>query len=149
MMQFTSKEFNQLQPSEIYRIYRLRAQVFVVEQKCAYLDVDEKDLVSWHVLMQHNDELAGYSRIVPPGVSYREPSIGRVVVDPGFRGMGAGKELMKQALKKTRELYEGQDVVISAQTYLVKFYTDLGFKIEGPEYLEDNIPHIKMRKLKH
>jgi ElaA protein len=99
--------------------------------------------------MQDNDELAGYSRIVPPGVSYREPSIGRVVVDPGFRGQGAGRALMQQTLEKITELYKDHEVVISAQTYLVKFYSSLGFKAEDAEYLEDDIPHIKMRKRLH
>jgi len=145
-MEINTRQFSQLTPWEIFSMYRLRSEVFVVEQNCVYRDVDEKDLVSWHLLALDNGELAGYCRIIPPGVSYAEPSIGRVVIAGHKRRSGLGRALMNQALNKVSELFQKQDIVISAQTYLEPFYKSLGFSSEGSEYDEDGIPHIQMRK---
>ena len=144
-MHFSVKQFEQLSTKELFEIYKLRSKVFVVEQNCPYQDIDEKDTEAFHVLMLDNHLLLGYSRILPPGISYKEPSIGRVVVDKEFRGNQSGKSLMKYSLNKALELYKNQDVVISAQLYLIRFYSELGFIKEGAEYLEDDIPHVKMR----
>lgn len=144
-MQFTAKPFLQLSVTELHQAYALRSSVFVVEQNCPYQDPDEKDHLALHVLLRKGDLLAGYARILPPGISYKEPSIGRVVVHPTQRGLGAGQELMRYCLQQARELYKGQDIVISAQFYLLRFYSNLGFTAEGEVYPEDNIPHIKMR----
>jgi ElaA protein len=139
------KAFNELTTKELFEIYKLRSLVFVVEQNCVYQDVDEKDLDSFHVMMFDQNKLVGYSRILPPGVSYEEPAIGRVVLEKEKRKLGAGKELMQCSVNKTLELYGNQDIIISAQTYLSRFYRELGFKPEGQGYDEDGIPHIKMR----
>ena len=144
-MDFILKKFGDLSASELYNIYFLRSEVFVVEQNCVYQDPDEKDLVAFHVMMVAGDQLAGYARILPPGVSYKEPSIGRVVVKQKFRHAAAGQLLMKYNITQTLHLFHNQDIVISAQLYLLAFYTSLGFSKEGEEYAEDNIPHIKMR----
>ena|SRR6218665_2328951 len=144
-MQFVSKPFPELSVTELYEAYALRSAVFVVEQNCPYQDPDEKDPTALHLLMRQGDALAGYARILPPGVSYKEPSIGRVVVAKAQRGQGAGQELMMHGIQLARELYPGQDLVISAQLYLLRFYSNLGFIAEGETYPEDNIPHIKMR----
>jgi len=144
-MNFLLKQFNQLSLRQLFEIYKLRSEVFVVEQRSAYQDVDDKDLVAHHFLMLQDEELAGYCRILPPKVSYKEPAIGRVVVNKGFRGKDLGKLLMKQAIDETKKLFPNQNIVISAQLYLLKFYTELGFTEEGENYLEDDIPHIKMR----
>ncbi len=144
-MEFILKEFKDLNNDQLFEIYNLRSEVFIVEQNCAYQDVDATDKLSKHLLLMEAQTLAAYARIIPPGVSYKEPSIGRVVVKKTFRGKDLGKILMKQCLKEMALLYPKQDIVISAQSYLLKFYTDLGFNAEGEEYLEDNIPHTKMR----
>lgn len=144
-MQFILKQFQELTVSQLYEIYKLRNKVFVVEQNCPYEDVDEKDPESYHFMMLEGQTLAGYCRILPPGISYAEPAIGRVVVDPDFRGKNSGRLLMNNCIKQTFELFHNQEIVISAQTYLLKFYTELGFVPEGEEYPEDDIPHIKMR----
>lgn len=144
-MQFISKDFELLTPAELYEILKLRNEVFIVEQNCVYPDLDNKDQEATHILMMQNDQLAGYARILEPGVSYQEPSIGRVVVSKKFRSTGAGKFLMQYCLQKTKTMFPGHDLVISAQSYLLKFYGDLGFIPEGSEYLEDDIPHTKMR----
>ncbi len=140
-----SKTFGELNVDELFEIYELRTKVFIVEQNCAYQDVDHKDKRALHVLMKKNGNLVAYARILPPGLSYPEPAIGRVVVDPDHRKKNLGKELMKYCISKTMQSYKDQDIVISAQLYLLKFYLELGFEVDGLQYLEDNIPHIQMR----
>lgn len=144
-MTFTLKKFDSLSTKELFEIYKLRNQVFIVEQNCAYQDVDEKDLNSFHLMMHDKLNLIGYCRIIPPGLSYKEPSIGRVVVAKEFRKKEYGKILMKQCISETLKLFKNQEVVISAQVYLLKFYMDLNFIPKGEHYLEDDIPHVKMR----
>ncbi len=123
----------------------LRQEVFVVEQNCPYLDADGKDKYSWHVLgYDEKGKLAAYARIVFPGVSYKEVAIGRVVSSQAHRRTGAGKELMREAIKTIKTIYGKVPVRISAQTYLVKFYSEFGFVSTGKEYLEDDIPHTEM-----
>ncbi len=131
---------------EWHRVLALRAQVFVVEQNCAYQDPDGKDVVSYHLLMESGEELVAYARLVPPGVSYPEAAIGRVVTSQTVRGKGWGKALMEMAIAQTQKKFEVNEICISAQSYLLKFYNDLGFVAEGEEYLEDDIPHWKMRR---
>jgi ElaA protein len=145
IMQISLKEFSELTVNQLFEIYKLRNEVFIVEQNCVYQDVDDKDLKSKHLLITIENILVAYARIIPPGISYKEPGIGRVVVKKEFRGNNYAKILMKSCLSNMFELFKNQDIMLSAQTYLIKFYSDLGFNIEGNEYLEDNIPHIKMR----
>ena len=144
-MEFILKEFKDLTAHQLFEIYNLRSEVFIVEQNCAYQDVDNTDKVSKHLLVMEAETLAAYARIIPPGISYKQASIGRVVVKKTFRGKDLGKILMKECLNQMALLYPKQEIVISAQSYLLKFYTELGFKAEGEGYLEDNIPHTKMR----
>ncbi|WP_235298799.1 GNAT family N-acetyltransferase [Portibacter marinus] len=144
-MRFVLKSFDQLTTSELYRILQIRAEVFVVEQDCVYQDVDGKDMKGHHVLGYANGRIEAYTRILPPGISYENhASIGRVLTTEGNRGSGAGKQLMHQSIKYCKELYPDNDIKISAQTYLLSFYNDLGFKEWGESYLEDGIPHIAM-----
>ncbi len=144
-MEFILKEFKDLTAHQLFEIYNLRSEVFIVEQNCAYQDVDNTDKVSKHLLVMEAETLAAYARIIPPGISYKQASIGRVVVKKTFRGKDLGKILMKECLNQMALFYPKQEIVISAQSYLLKFYTELGFKAEGEGYLEDNIPHTKMR----
>ncbi len=143
-MIFYTIPFSQLTTQQLFSIYKLRAQVFIVEQNCAYQDVDEHDLVGHHILIIENNELFAYARILPPNTNYPQPSIGRVVVHPSYRAKNIGKQLMVYTIEQTQLLFKQQQIVISAQSYLLKFYTNLGFKANGNEYLEDNIPHTKM-----
>jgi ElaA protein len=142
---FVVKSFGELETRELYDIYKLRSRVFVVEQNCAYQDVDDKDLTAAHILMMDEGRLEGYSRLIPPGVSFPEASIGRVLVDKNHRGNGTGRQLMEFSIAKCRELFNSKEIVISAQTYLAKFYEQLGFASEGETYWEDDIPHVRMR----
>lgn len=148
-MEFLIKEFNSLTTKQLFEIYKLRSEVFIVEQNCAYQDIDDMDASANHVMLFEKDVLAAYARILPPGISYKEPAIGRVVVKKNFRGKDLGKLLMQQCIDQLQDTYKNSDIVISAQSYLLKFYSDLGFKTEGKEYLEDDIPHTKMRLNSH
>jgi ElaA protein len=141
------KKFEELTNTGLYKVMQLRLAVFSVEQNCAYQDADGKDLKCHHLMGYDEDnDLVAYSRIVPPGVSYEEVSIGRVISSDKVRGSGAGKELMKKSLDLIESLYGKVPVRIGAQCYLIRFYSSFGFEIAGEEYLEDNIPHIEMLK---
>lgn len=143
-MNFETIAFNKLSLNQLYTIYKLRSKVFVVEQNCPYQDIDEYDLIAHHVLVLNFDEIIGYARILPANSNYPEPSIGRVLVEKEHRAKNLGKRLMDYCITQTKTLYPGQKITISAQTYLLKFYSNLGFTAVGTDYLEDNIPHIKM-----
>ncbi len=144
-MQFKFKPYQQLTVDELYDSLQLRSAIFVVEQKCIYQDMDDKDRKAWHLLGYEKGKLVAYARILEPGISYKQASIGRVVVDSNQRGKSFGKELMNEAIKRTSDLFKTNEIVISAQYYLHKFYTELGFIAEGEIYPEDDIPHVKMR----
>ncbi|MES2061943.1 MAG: GNAT family N-acetyltransferase [Bacteroidota bacterium] len=138
------KPFQQLNVNQLYDLLRLRSEVFVLEQNCVFLDQDNKDQQCYHLLVFENDELAGYSRLVPAGISYPEVSIGRVITAPAFRGKGFGRKVMELAIQNCRELFGPLDIRIGAQTYAQQFYASLGFVPEGDVYDEDGIDHIEM-----
>ena len=144
MIQWVFKPFTELTTNELYAIMRLRQEVFIVEQNCPYLDADGKDLKSNHLMGYVDDELVAYSRIVKPGVSYEEVSIGRVVSSTAHRKLAYGRQLMAESIRRIETLYGNVPVRIGAQQYLQKFYESFGFERLGEPYLEDNIPHIIM-----
>jgi ElaA protein len=146
MLTWIFKPFTELSLTELYNIMRLRQQVFIVEQNCPYLDADGKDLKSYHLMGYAGNDLVAYSRIVKPGVSYDEVSIGRVVSSTNHRGKAYGKELMAESIKQIEKLYGPVPVRIGAQQYLQKFYESFGFVRQGEPYMEDGIPHIIMLK---
>lgn len=143
-MVWNTKTFEDLSVNELYAILKLRSEVFVVEQECVFLDMDDKDQKSLHLMGWIGNELVAYCRILPPGLSYREPSIGRVVSSPRFRKTGAGREMMTRAIFLTKNLFDNQPIRIGAQLYLSNFYSSLGFEPQGDIYLEDGIKHIEM-----
>jgi ElaA protein len=116
-----------------------------VEQNCVYQDIDDKDRQGFHLLGFIENELVACARILPKGSSYADySSIGRVCTKQTHRQLGLGKELMQQAIQHCQELYPDTKIKISAQSYLLKFYAELGFEAIGEEYLEDDIPHRAM-----
>jgi ElaA protein len=117
-----------------------------VEQNCLFQDADDKDQASYHLLGFTDNKLVAYTRLVPPDVIYKEPSIGRVVTSPSVRGTGAGKELMKESINTAYQLFGAVPLKIGAQLYLRKFYESFGFFQIGEGYIEDGIPHIYMLK---
>ena len=143
---FVYKFFDAFTPSELYTVLRLRSDVFVVEQNCVFLEPDNKDQQCFHLMGMINETLASYARIVPPGVIYDEPSIGRIVSNSLYRRSGAGKELVAKAIKICNEQYAGCHIKIGAQLYLQKFYASFGFERISDVYLEDGIEHIYMRR---
>ncbi len=146
-IEWSLKKFDDLTPLELYKIIQLRNEVFVVEQNCPYQDADNKDLFSYHFMGWDNDKLLAYTRLLPPGLSYTEASIGRVVNSPAARGSGIGRELMLQSIEQVKKLFGEGPIKIGAQLYLNKFYTSLGFQQTSDVYLEDNIEHIEMVRL--
>ena len=145
MFTHSCKDFNDLTPAEIYAILRLRSEVFVVEQNCVFLDADNKDQYCSHVMV-NAPSLVACSRLVPPGISYDEMSIGRVVSHPSARGSGAGKFLMERSLEYLYEKFGYGPVRIGAQLYLKRFYESFGFSQVSEIYDEDGIDHILMLK---
>lgn len=143
-MKFLVKSFSELTTDTLYAILQLRSEVFVVEQNCVYQDIDFKDQKSLHVLGFKNDKLIAYTRIFKPGDYFKQASIGRVLVKDSERKYGYGHELMRASIKAVEDNYQTQQITISAQLYLQKFYESHGFKKVSDEYLEDGIPHIEM-----
>ena len=146
MIEYTCIPFNKLTINELYDIMVLRQEIFVVEQNCPFLDADGKDQAAWHLLARDTEgRLVAYTRLLPKGVSYDEyTSIGRVANAQKIRGTGVGKVLMQKSIEWMAQLFPNEPVKIGAQTYLLTFYSSLGFVSTGEEYLEDGIPHTIM-----
>ena len=138
-----------LDAAELYACLRLRSEVFVVEQNCAYLDPDGLDLDpgTLHLRMRARGAgLVGYARLLPRGLDFADAcSVGRIATARTARGRGHGRRLVAHALTECRRHFPGSAVAIHAQTYLRGFYAGFGFVVEGGEYLEDGIPHVDMR----
>lgn len=144
MINWIVKPFGSLSIHELYAILQLRTEVFVVEQNCVFQDMDNKDQQCHHLMGWKDTLLAAYTRLVPPGLSYEYPSIGRVVTSPAARGSGLGKTLMEKSIEELNRLYGYGTIQIGAQLYLKKFYQSLGFRQIGGIYDEDGIAHIHM-----
>ncbi|CAA0099693.1 Uncharacterised protein [Halioglobus japonicus] len=144
-MQWHTQPFSELTTNWLYAVLRLRQQVFVVEQHCAYLDLDDRDQRAMHMLCKRGTELLAYQRCLPPGLSYPESSLGRIVVCPGMRGQKLGEALVQRGIEHNLSRWPEHDICISAQSHLQALYSSLGFVAEGSEYLEDDIVHIQMR----
>ena len=138
-MEWHDRSFGELTTAELYAIVALRERVFVVEQRCAYLDADGHDLHARHLWAARAGAPVAYLRALPAGVKYAEASIGRVIVDASARGTGLGRELMRRGIS----LCEGP-IRIGAQAHLEQFYQQLGFVSVSAIYDEDGIPHVEM-----
>jgi ElaA protein len=143
-MDIECKKFDELSPHELYAILQLRNQVFVVEQNCVFQDADDKDQYCHHVMCIKDHKLLAYARIVPPGISYVETSIGRIVSSPTERGSGIGKTVVQKSITMAYTLYGKVPIRIGAQLYLKKFYESFGFMQVSDIYIEDDIQHIEM-----
>lgn len=137
--------FEALDLNSFHDLLALRIDVFVVEQECPYSELDGKDKIAHHIIGRNQEgRVIATARILPPGISYKEVAIGRVVTAPSERGTGLGHQLMDAADQFIREHYGEVDVRISAQEHLEQFYKQHGFQSTGKRYLEDNIPHVEM-----
>ena len=146
MLKFSLFSFAQLDTHTLYHLLKMRAQVFVVEQKCAYLDLDDKDIhpQTLHLVGYQAGECIAYARCLPAGLSYDTPSIGRVLVIEPARGRGIAHRLMLEAIATCEQHWAGQGITIGAQVYLQNFYKKLNFLPISNVYLEDDIEHIDM-----
>jgi ElaA protein len=142
------KLFAELAPDELYALLAARSAVFVVEQRCWFLDADGVDPFAWHLLgwngAARERALVAYLRLIEPGRKYVEPSIGRVLTVASMRGTGLGREAMRRGLERCAELYPGFAVRIAAQQRLERFYAELGFRPVSAPYEEDGILHVDM-----
>ncbi|MDG2989370.1 GNAT family N-acetyltransferase [Candidatus Synechococcus calcipolaris G9] len=139
------KKISDISGAEMHEILALRQSVFVVEQDCAYLDADEWDKQSWHLLGRRDDgQLVAYARLNFPHTRYPEPSFGRVLVTKETRGTGAGRRIVAACIQKSRQEYPGSNMRISAQAYLTKFYEEFGFMGVGDPYEDEGIEHLDM-----
>ena len=143
-MEFITKYFNEFTIDELYETLQLRSEVFVVEQDCVYQDLDGKDTKALHVFSRKNNRIVAYTRIFKPGEYFKFASIGRVVVAMNERKFGYGHDLIKASIAAIKIHFNVEEITISAQVYLQKFYESHGFKKVGDGYLEDGIPHIRM-----
>ncbi|MGR5066327.1 GNAT family N-acetyltransferase [Photobacterium sp. DNB22_13_2] len=146
-MQWQCLRFDQLTTHQLYDLLKLRSDVFVVEQTCAYPDLDDHDRKTgtYHLLGYQEETLIAYLRLLPAGTTYDGVSIGRVVTSPAVRGKGVGYPLLEQGLALAEQLWPGKTIEIGAQSHLQHYYQRYGFEAFSAEYLEDGIPHIDMR----
>lgn len=144
-MNWEIKKFSDLQLIEAYKMFALRIEVFVIEQDCPYQDLDGKDVGAYHLLGKDEmGDVVATARILAPGVSYPEVSIGRVVTAKSIRHLKQGHELMKRCMTFIENEYPNQNIKLSAQSHLVNYYGNHGFVETGKHYLEDGIPHSEM-----
>ena len=139
--------FDRLTPHALHAALRLRAQVFVLEQGCPFVDPDGYDAHAFHLFGWTHaavPALGAYLRVLVPGTRFAEPSIGRVITAPPVRGSGLGRVVMNEGIRRTRAAFPGQAIRISAQERLRAFYESLGFAATGAPYHEDDILHIDM-----
>jgi len=144
-LRWVTKTFAELTVDELYDVLRLRSEVFVVEQNCVFLDMDNNDQIAYHTMGWLDGELIATTRLFDVDQSYPGyQSIGRVVGSPKHRGIGAGKALMQYSIAECERLFGKHPIKIGAQLYLKKFYNEQGFEQAGEMYYEDEIEHIPM-----
>lgn len=138
--------FCDLNTEQLYEIMQLRVNVFIVEQNCPFPDLDGYDTQNsvQHIIGYQDGKIIAYARLLPPGVKYDYPSIGRVITHADYRKDGLGHRLMKTALKQCQILWPKQKIFLQAQQHLEGFYLKHGFQTCSETYLDDNIPHIDM-----
>ena len=136
------RRLEEFSAAELYALLRLRVDVFVVEQACAYPELDGKDMTALHLRLLIDVETAAYARLWQP--EGKPPRIGRVLVAPTHRGKRLGDALMQEAISACEARFPGLPIALSAQSYLERFYRSLGFSPTSEEYVEDGIPHIDM-----
>ena len=142
-MKLNIKHFSELTAGELFEIYRLRVSVFVVEQNCAYQEVDAADKSAYHLWLEDEDGIEAYARVLPPGATFDTAAIGRVIAVK--RRCGLGSRIVTAAVETAKEKFAADVITIEAQTYARKLYENVGFRQTSEEFLEDGIPHIQMK----
>lgn len=137
----------QMRPIQVFQLFRLRQQVFILEQQCLYEDMDELDITAHHILaFAKEDGIIACARLIGPSEMINVPRIGRFIVAPAYRGRGVACELLERCIKWLNQQYPGLPIDISAQAHLEKFYQSAGFITTSEPYDEDGILHITMRR---
>ena len=145
-MKLTVKRFDELTAAELFSIYKLRAEVFVVEQNCPYQDNDDADKTAYHLWLSDEEGIAAYARVLPADVTTGEIFVGRVIAKR--RRCGLGKRIVTEGVRLAKDVLGADTVYINAQTQAQGFYEKCGFSVISDEFMEDGIPHVKMmRKL--
>lgn len=134
-----------MKPLVLYDMLALREAIFVVEQSCAYLELDGLDKTAEHLLVTRGETVVSCLRVLPPEGETDHARIGRVAVSSEWRKRGLARSMVQSAIDKMRLDYPSSDICLDAQTYLQGFYLSLGFQVCGDEFLEDGIPHIPMQ----
>ena len=144
-VKWSLKSFDELSKLELYEVLRLRHEVFVVEQKCYYQDLDYYDMKSYHLIGRIEDTIIAYTRVFPLGSLLDEYiSFGRVLVVETNRKEGIGHLMLKEILRIIESKMGNWPIKIAAQTYLISFYESHGFRVEGGEFMDAGVPHIYM-----
>lgn len=143
-MKWVIKSFQELSLEELYTALAFRTEIFVVEQECAYQEVDNKDFSAFHVFAYEERNLVAYARILPKGLVFQEVSIGRVCVKASHRRKKLGQKLVTNCILYSKEVLGEKKIRIAAQAHLSQFYASFGFVPAGDSYVEDNIPHQEM-----
>lgn len=141
-MELIIKHFNELTTQELFEIYKCRVSVFVVEQNCPYQEVDDADTAAYHLYLKDEEGIQAYARVLPPGTTFKEASIGRVISMKRRRGLGT--RIVTEAIKVVKDKYQVNRIKIEAQVYARKLYENVGFIQTSEPFLEDGIPHIEM-----
>lgn len=142
-MELVVKHFSELSAKELFEIYELRVSVFVVEQKCPYQEVDNADLVAYHLWLKDENGIKAYARVLPQGVAFQTAAIGRVIAVK--RRCGLGNKIVEAAINVAKEKLHADIITIEAQVYARSLYEKCGFRQTSEEFLEDGIPHIQMQ----
>jgi ElaA protein len=146
LLNWEIKRFETLSLNQLYQLLQLRSEVFVVEQNCVYQDIDGKDEKALHVLGEYEGKIVAYARLFKPKDYFENASIGRVLVGGTYRDKKLGHILMREAIEAIRGHCNETAITISAQLYLKQFYESHGFVQTSEMYLEDDIPHIQMKR---
>ncbi len=145
-LQWKIKRFEALTVDELYDVLQLRSEVFIVEQNCVYQDIDGKDRKALHLIGNYNGKTVAYARLFNAGDYFENASVGRVIVGKNYREKKWGHDLMREAIAAIENYFKQTKITISAQLYLQKFYESHEFVTTSETYLEDDIPHIQMKK---
>ncbi|MED3853410.1 GNAT family N-acetyltransferase [Priestia megaterium] len=145
-MTWCIKSFQELTNDELYEILQVRTAIFVVEQKCAYLEVDGKDKLAYHLFKKENEKIIAYLRVLPKGISYREASLGRIIVKQAQRGTGLGRELVARGIDFLENELHEKTIKIQAQSRLQTFYESFGFRPISDIYSDEGLPRVDMLK---
>lgn len=143
-LQYAWHGFLELDLEELYEVMIIRQRVFVVEQKCEFVDADGADREAHHLLGYREGVLSAYGRVMPPGRPYDEPSLSRILTSPEIRGQGYGRPLVAELIRRCERLHGAGAIRIQAQAHLTGFYTEFGFESVGDPYLLDGIWHEDM-----